>query len=92
MKLLAEVILFAIPMVLLAWTLPKKYVLLSQIVITGLFIGYQSPLSFVILTYHHIWKLLFASQSSFTKVHKNRDQPLYFNPADRVSKNFVYHT
>lgn len=50
MKLLIEVILFAIPMVILAWTLLKKYVLLSQIVITGLFILYQSPVSFVILT------------------------------------------
>jgi alginate O-acetyltransferase complex protein AlgI len=50
MKLLTEVILFAIPMVVLAWTLPRKYVLLSQIVITGMFIAYQSPLSFVILT------------------------------------------
>ena len=50
MKLLIEVILFAIPMVVLAWTLPRKYVLLSQIVITGLFIAYQSPLSFGILS------------------------------------------
>jgi len=50
MKLLIEVILFAIPMILLAWTLPKKYVLLSQIVITGLFIAYQSPISFAILS------------------------------------------
>jgi len=50
MKLLAEVILFAIPMVLLAWTLPRKYVLVSQIAITGLFVGYQSPLSLLILT------------------------------------------
>jgi alginate O-acetyltransferase complex protein AlgI len=50
MKLLVEVILFAIPMVLLAWTLPRTYVLPSQIIITGLFIAYQSPLSFVILT------------------------------------------
>jgi len=50
MKLLIEVILFAIPMIVLAWTLPKKYVLISQIAITGLFIAYQSPLSFVILS------------------------------------------
>jgi alginate O-acetyltransferase complex protein AlgI len=50
MKLLLEVILFAIPMVVLAWTLPRKYVLFSQIAITGLFIAYQSPLSFVILS------------------------------------------
>ncbi|HEY5917619.1 MAG TPA: MBOAT family O-acyltransferase [Chryseolinea sp.] len=50
MKLLVEVILFAIPMVVLSWTLPRKYVLPSQIVITGLFIAYQSPLSFVILS------------------------------------------
>src|SRR5262245_32722557 len=50
MKLLIEVILFAIPMVLLAWTLPRKYVLVSQIAITGLFIAYQSPISFAILS------------------------------------------
>ena len=50
MKLVIEVIAFAIPMVLLAWTLPRKYVLPSQIAITGLFIAYQSPLSFVILS------------------------------------------
>ena len=50
MKLLAEVILFAIPMVLLAWTLPRNYALISQITITGLFIGYQSPWSLLILT------------------------------------------
>lgn len=49
MRLLIEVILFAMPMILLAWTLPKKYVLLSQIIITALFLAYQSPLSFVIL-------------------------------------------
>ena len=49
MRLLIEVILFAMPMILLAWTLPKKYVLLSQIIITALFIAYQSPLSFAIL-------------------------------------------
>ena len=46
MKLLIEVILFSIPMVLLSWTLPKRYVLLSQIIITGIFIFYKSPLSF----------------------------------------------
>jgi alginate O-acetyltransferase complex protein AlgI len=50
MKLLLEVILFSIPMVLLSWTLPKRFVLLSQIVITGLFIFYKSPISFGILT------------------------------------------
>lgn len=49
MRLLIEVILFAMPMILLAWTLPKKYVLLSQIIITALFLAYQSPLSFAIL-------------------------------------------
>ena len=50
MKLLFEVMLFAIPMVVLAWTLPRKYVLVSQIAITGAFIAYQSPLSFAILS------------------------------------------
>ena len=50
MELLLEVFLFSIPMVLLSWTLPKQYVLLSQIIITGLFIFYKSPISFCILT------------------------------------------
>ena len=50
MKLLFEVIVFSIPMVLLSWTLPKRYVLLSQIIITGIFIFYKSPISFGILT------------------------------------------
>ncbi len=50
MELLLEVFLFSIPMVLLSWTLPKRYVLLSQIIITGIFIFYKSPLSFCILT------------------------------------------
>ena len=73
MKLLAEVILFAIPMVLLAWTLPRKYVLPSQIAITGLFIGYQSPLSFVNFDVRYVREFLLAAQSCFTKVHKDRD-------------------
>ena len=73
MKLLVEVILFAIPMVLLAWTLPRNYVLISQIIITGLFIGYQSPWSLLILDVHYIWKFLLAAQSCFTKVFKNSD-------------------
>src|SRR5688500_7673724 len=50
MKLLLEVILFSIPMVVLSWTLPKRFVLLSQIIITGIFIFYKSPVSFGILT------------------------------------------
>jgi alginate O-acetyltransferase complex protein AlgI len=49
MELLVEVFLFAIPMILLSWTLPKRYVLLSQIIITGIFIFYKSPISFCIL-------------------------------------------
>ena len=73
MKLLAEVILFAIPMVLLAWTLPRNYVLISQIMITGLFIGYQSPLSFANPDVHYVWKFLLAAQSRSTKVFKNSD-------------------
>jgi alginate O-acetyltransferase complex protein AlgI len=50
MQLLLEVLLFSIPMVLLSWTLPRQYVLLSQIIVTGLFILYKSPISFCILT------------------------------------------
>lgn len=50
MELLLEVFLFSIPMVILSWSLPKRYVLLSQIIITGIFICYKSPISFCILT------------------------------------------
>lgn len=50
MKLLFEVFLFAIPMIILSWVLPKRFVLMSQIIITGLFIGYQSPISLGLLT------------------------------------------
>jgi alginate O-acetyltransferase complex protein AlgI len=50
MKILFELFSFAVPMIIFAWVLPKRYVLLSQIIITGLFIIYKSPLSFSILT------------------------------------------
>jgi hypothetical protein len=73
MKLLAEVILFAIPMVLLAWTLPRNYVLVSQILITGLFIGYQSPLSLLILTSITLGNYYLLHKAVLEKSFKNRD-------------------
>jgi len=51
MKIILEIFLFAIPMIVLSWTLPKKFVLVSQIIITGLFILYKSPVSFALLTF-----------------------------------------
>lgn len=50
MKILFDLLLFAMPMIILSWILPKKFVLVSQILITGLFIIYKSPISFCILT------------------------------------------
>lgn len=67
MKLLAEVILFAIPMVVLAWTLPRRYVLFSQIAITGLFIGYKSPLSLLILTIVTLGNYFLIHKAEFNK-------------------------
>lgn len=51
MEVVVELFSFAIPMIILSWILPKKYVLLSQIVLTGLFIFYKSPVSFCILAF-----------------------------------------
>ncbi len=50
MKLLIEIFLFSIPLVFLTWILPKRYVLLSQILLTSLFILYKSPLSFCVIS------------------------------------------
>ena len=92
MKLLVEVILFAIPMVLLAWTLPRKYVLLSQIVITGLFIAYQSPLSFVILRQSLLGITYLLHKAVLRKSIKIAISLCILISADRLGKNFVYHT
>lgn len=51
MTLVYHLFCFAIPMVILSWILPKKYVLQSQIICTGLFVLYESPLSFALLTF-----------------------------------------
>jgi len=70
MKTLVDVFLFAIPLVVLSWTLPKKYVLLSQIIITSLFILYKSPISFCILifiTFGNFYLLHKSDLSSRTK-------------------------
>lgn len=64
MKVLLDLFSFAIPMILLSWALPKKHVLLSQILITGLFILYKSPISFCILT--------FISFGNFYLLHKSK--------------------
>jgi len=49
MELLLEVFVFSIPMIILSWVLPRRFVLLSQVMITAAFIGYQSPVSLLIL-------------------------------------------
>lgn len=67
MELLAEVFLFAIPMILLSWTLPKRYVLLSQIIITGFFIFYKSPLSCCILTTISLGNYYLLHKANFRK-------------------------
>ncbi|WP_458008634.1 MBOAT family O-acyltransferase [Flavobacterium sp. PL002] len=65
MKVLLDLFSFAIPMIILSWILPKKYVLLSQIVITGLFILYKSPLSFCVLTFVSFGNFYVLHQSNF---------------------------
>ena len=50
MKILFELFSFAVPMVVFAWVLPKRFILFSQIIITALFIAYKSPFSLLILT------------------------------------------
>lgn len=63
MKVLLDLFPFIIPMIILSWALPKKYVLVSQIVITALFLLYKSPISFCILT--------FISFGNFYVLHKS---------------------
>jgi alginate O-acetyltransferase complex protein AlgI len=71
MKLLLELFSFAIPMIILSWLLPRRYVLLSQIIVTGLFILYKSPLSFSILTitaFGNYFLLYYAKFSKTVKI------------------------
>jgi len=63
MKVLLDLYSFAIPMIILSWILPKKYVLVAQIVITGLFVCYKSPVSLGILT--------FITTSNFYVLHRS---------------------
>jgi alginate O-acetyltransferase complex protein AlgI len=65
MKVLLDLFSFAIPMIILSWKLPKRYVLLSQIILTGLFILYKSPISFGILTIITIGNFYLLHRSSF---------------------------
>ena len=65
MELLLEVFLFAIPMIILSWVLPRNYVLLSQIIITGIFILYKSPISFFILTTISVGNFYLLHKSNF---------------------------
>ena len=65
MKLLIDLFSFAIPMIILSWILPKKYILLSQIVITCLFVLYKSPISFIILTLITIGNFYVLHRSNF---------------------------
>jgi alginate O-acetyltransferase complex protein AlgI len=67
MKILPELFSFAIPMIILAWVLPKRYVLLSQIIVTGLFIIYKSPLSFSILTITAFGNYFLLYESTLSK-------------------------
>lgn len=66
MNIVLDLFSFAIPMIILSWILPKKYVLVSQILITGLFIGYKSPISLGILTFITVgnYYILHRSNSS----------------------------
>jgi len=65
MSTLLDLFSFAIPLIILSWILPKRYVLLSQIIITGLFIFYKSPISFGILTIITFGNFYVLHQSSF---------------------------
>jgi alginate O-acetyltransferase complex protein AlgI len=65
MKLLLDLFSFSLPMIILSWILPKKYVLLSQIVITGLFVLHKSPISFIILTFITIGNFYVLHRSNF---------------------------
>src|ERR1700761_2348298 len=67
MNLLGELFCFAIPMVVLAWVLPKRFVLASQIIITGLFVAYKSPLSFSILTVTSLGNYFLIYRSNFNR-------------------------
>ena len=67
MKVLLDLFSFAIPMIILSWILPKKYVLLSQIVITAVFIFYKSPVSLGILTFITVGNFYVLHQSNFRK-------------------------
>ena len=64
MNLLLQVIAWSIPLIIVSWVLPKKYVLLSQILITAIFILYQSPISLFLLT--------FISFGNFYILHKSK--------------------
>jgi len=49
MSLLFELILLVIPVIILSWVIPNKWVLGMQVFFCGLFLLYKSPLSFIIL-------------------------------------------
>src|ERR1700709_2438773 len=70
MKILLELFSFAFPMIILSWVLPKRFVLLSQIIITALFIIYKSPLSFCVLTITTFGNYFVLYKSNFTKTAK----------------------
>ncbi len=65
MKVLLDLFSFAVPMIILSWILPKRYVLLSQILITGLFVFYKSPISLGILTIITVGNFYVLHRSNF---------------------------
>lgn len=67
MNIVLNLFSFAIPMIILSWILPKKYVLLSQIVITGLFILYMSPISLSVLTLITVGNYYVLHRSNFSE-------------------------
>ena len=67
MNIILDLFSFAIPMIILSWLLPKKYVLLSQILITGLFIWNKSPISLGILTFITVGNYYVLHYSNFSE-------------------------
>ena len=67
MKILFVLFSFAVPMIVLSWLLPKRYVLLSQILMTAAFICYESPTSCAILAFISVGNYYLLHKSIFPK-------------------------
>lgn len=70
MKVLLDLFLYAFPMIILSWSLPKKHVFVSQILVTALFIGYKSPISLCVLTFITFGNFYVLHRSNFTETIK----------------------